>query len=57
MEKKHLIPELIVDLVRKAEVPGMQNSTGPYVARLEAIRDYINESLNRIENRKRKLSK
>lgn len=57
MNKNHLVPEMIVDLVKKAEIinKGQIESfdTGMYLARIEAIRDYCDSALSRLDKRKK----
>ena len=58
MNKNHLVPQMIVDLVEKVEKSpsGFIESmtVGTYITRLEAIRDYCDAALKKAEKRRTK---
>jgi hypothetical protein len=57
MNKNHLIPELIIDLVKKAELGNSEKpqhfDSNMYISRIEAIRDYCNAALVRLDKKKK----
>ena len=53
MQNKHLVPQMIIDIAEKAKSP----NDGAYLARLEAIRDYCSEILNKYEAEQTKYQK